>query len=78
MHISHVNFKNIYEKYSATNKTLLSADIYMIRPTRVCTKRLRFHNAFHIGLKLTEITFFFLKKLILCILLILTNAYIHN
>lgn len=58
MHISHVNFKNIYEKYSATNKTLLSADIYMIRPTRVCTKRLRFHNAFHIGLKLTEITLF--------------------
>lgn len=51
MHISHVNFKNIYEKYSTTNKTLLSADIYMIRPTRVCTKRLRFHNAFHIGLK---------------------------
>lgn len=46
MHISHVNFKNIYEKYSATNKTLPSADIYMIRPTRVCTKRLRFHNAF--------------------------------
>lgn len=76
MHISHVNFKNIYEKYSATNKTLLSADIYMMRPTRVCTKRLRFHNAFHIGLKLTEITC--LKKLILCILLILTNAYIHN
>lgn len=28
MHVSHVNFKNIYEKYSATNKTLLSADIY--------------------------------------------------
>lgn len=43
MHISHVNFKNIYEKYSTTNKTLLSADIYMIRPTRVCTKRLRFY-----------------------------------
>lgn len=77
MHISHVNFKNIYEKYSATNKTLLSADIYMIRPTRVCTKRLRFHNAFHTGLKLTEITCR-LKKLIFCILLILTNAYIHN
>lgn len=57
MHVSHVNFKNIYEKYSATNKTLLSADIYMIHPTRVCTKRLRFHNAFHVGLKVTEVTF---------------------
>lgn len=57
MHISHVNFKNIYEKYSATNKTLLSADIYMIRPTRECTKRLRFHNAFHGGPELTEIIF---------------------
>lgn len=38
--------KNIYKKYSATNKTLLSANIYMIRP-RVCIqKRLRLYNAF--------------------------------
>lgn len=70
--------KNIYEKYSATNKTLLSADIYMIHPTRVCTKRLRSHNAFHAGLKVTEVTFCPLKKLIFRTLLILTNAYIQN
>lgn len=38
MHVSHVNFKNVYEKYSATNKTVLSADSYMTRPTRACTK----------------------------------------
>lgn len=30
--------KNIYKKYSATNKTLLSANIYMIRP-RVCIQK---------------------------------------
>lgn len=79
--------KNIYKKYSATNKTLLSANIYMIRP-RVCIqKRLRLYNAFPTegskpkgqtikqNKKKSHVS---LKELILCIMLILTNAYILN
>lgn len=79
--------KNIYKKYSATNKTLLSANIYMIRP-RVCIqKKVKTLQCFpHRRLKAKgtnnktkqKKSHVSLKELILCIMLILTNAYILN
>jgi len=77
MHISHVNFKNIYKKYSATNKTLLSADIYMIHPTSVY-KKVKIPQCFSRRAQSHRSHFLSFKKLMFCTLLILINAYIHN